>query len=282
MPSSLLIAQITDLHIGPSPISAPNAARLAAVVARLVEIGPDLVVATGDLTDGGAPASYAEVQSLLAPLGDRVLWAIGNHDRRDGFLSAFPALRTADGFVQQDRTVAGRRILMLDTMTPGQHGGDYCEVRAAWLRARLTEHDQVPSLIALHHPPVRSGVAWMDAGVDGPWTARLDAILTGRGQIVGLICGHLHRALSARFAGHVVTVAPPVAAQVALDLSELDPDRPDNRPLIEDSPAGFALHLWSDKGLVSHFASVDDLPVLARFDAGTRGMIQAMTQSSRP
>lgn len=282
MTAPLLIAQITDLHIGPSPISARNAARLARVVARLMEIGPDLVVATGDLADGGAPASYAAVRALLAPLQDRVLWAIGNHDRRDGFLSTFPQLQTADGFLQHQWTGAGRRILVLDTMTQGQHGGDYCDARARWLRARLAEDGRVPTLIALHHPPVRSGIAWMDAGADGAWADRLDAILRGKPQIVGLIAGHLHRTLLTRFAGHPLIVAPPVAAQVALDLSPLHPDRPDDRPLIEDSPPGFALHLWSDEGIVSHFDAVADTPVLARFDESTRGMIHDMIQRSRP
>jgi Icc protein len=281
MAAPLLIAQITDLHIGPSPISARNTARLAGVVARLMEIGPDLVVATGDLTDGGAPASYATVKALLAPFQDRMLLAIGNHDQRHDFLSAFPEFATADGFIQHRWASAGRRILVLDTMNPGQHGGHYCDARAAWLRARLAEDGRVPTLIALHHPPVRSGVAWMDTGADGAWKEKLDAILRGKSQIVGVIAGHLHRTLSTRFAGHSLTVAPSVAAQVALDLSPLRADQPDNRPLIEDSAPGFALHLWSDEGVVSHFEAIGDTPVLARFDDSTRGMIQDMIKGPR-
>lgn len=281
MSRPLLIAQITDLHLGPEAISAPNAARLERVVARLVEIEPDVVLATGDLTDGGATASYVALKSLLAPLTARLLPAVGNHDRREGFVSVFPEFAAPDGFVQHVWSSRGRRILVLDTLEPGQHGGGYCDRRAAWLRARLAEAPGVPTLIALHHPPVRSGIQWMDHGVEGAWADRLDAILRGKSQVAGLVSGHLHRAVSTTFAGRPLSVAPSVAPGLALDLSDLNATRPDGRPLIVNSTPGFALHFWSDEGLVSHFGVADEGDVLARFDDSTETMIRALTMESR-
>lgn len=272
-----LIAQITDLHLGPRMTSVANAARLRSVVERLVAIAPDLVLATGDLTDGGEPTSYAEVKALLAPLQVPILFAVGNHDKRAGFLEAMDQTPASDGFLQQDWRFGGRRILVLDTVEEGQHGGSYCETRLAWLRARLAEDRITPTLIALHHPPARSGIGWMDRGAEGPWSRRLDPALRGKRNVVGLVAGHLHRGVSMTFAGHPLIVAPPVAPQVALDLSPIRPDQPDQRPLIVAEPPGFALHLWSDHGLVSHFGAAGGEPVLARFDEQTRAMILDLT-----
>lgn len=275
----LLIAQITDLHLGPLPTSAANAGRLRGVVERLVTVAPDLVLATGDLTEGGEPGSYDELKALLAPLQAPILFAVGNHDRRAGFAAALGQSATPDGFIQHDWRSAGRRILVLDTLEEGLHGGAYCDARLAWLNDRLAEEPETPTLIALHHPPARSGIAWMDKGADGPWAQRLAGALRDRGNIVGLVAGHLHRGVSMTFAGHRLTVAPSVAPQVALDLSSIRPDHPDQRPLIVAEPPGFALHLWTDEGLVSHFGTAGGEPVLARFDGRTRTMIQDMTET---
>lgn len=250
------------------------------VVARLVEIDPDMVIASGDLTEDGDVASYEQLKALLAPLKAPILHAVGNHDLRPGFLAVFPATPTADGFVQQDWSSKGRRVLVLDTLEEGRHGGAYCDRRIAWLRARLAEQTATPTLVVLHHPPARSGIPWMDTDADGPWSQRLDAVLRGKRQVVGLIAGHLHRGVSMGFAGHRLTVAPSVAPQVALELDPISAERPDQRPLIIDGPPGFALHLWTGDGLISHFGAVGDEAVLARFNAQTRAMIKDMTEET--
>src|SRR3546814_7660429 len=44
----------------------------------------------------------------------------------------------------------------LDTFEQGRHGGAFCERRAAWLAAQLSAHRTTPTLIFMHHPPLRS------------------------------------------------------------------------------------------------------------------------------
>lgn len=280
MSRPFLIAQITDLHLGTEPISALNADRLRRVVARLVDVAPDLIIASGDLTESGDEASYVQLKSLLRPLQAPILYAIGNHDLRPGFRTVFPETPVADDFVQHAWTSGERRVLVLDTMDEDRHGGAFCERRLAWLRARLAEDTATPTLIVMHHPPARSGIEWMDTDADGPWSVRLDEALRGQSHVVGLLAGHLHRAVSMSFAGHRLTVAPSVAPQVALELDPISAARPDRRPLIVEENPGYALHLWSDDGLISHFGSVGDDAVLARFDNQTRGMIEDMTEET--
>jgi len=70
----MLIAQISDTHIKPEGQLAygriDTAAFLAAAVAHLnaLDPRPDLVLATGDLVDGGSGEEYARLKAILAPL----------------------------------------------------------------------------------------------------------------------------------------------------------------------------------------------------------------------
>ena len=70
----MLIAQISDCHIqadaSPLDALANPSDTLAAVVAELnaLPVAPDVVLATGDLTNDGTAAQYAELSRVLAPL----------------------------------------------------------------------------------------------------------------------------------------------------------------------------------------------------------------------
>src|SRR3546814_18052035 len=87
---------------------------------------------------------------------------MGNHDDRAHFAAHFPHIPQNDGFVHYVIAQDGRRIIMLDTLEPGRHGGAFCERRAQWLDARLNEDDVTPTLIVMHHPPAEVGIDWMN------------------------------------------------------------------------------------------------------------------------
>ena len=265
----MLIAQITDLHIGDGPRSALNDARLDAVIERLSAAAPDVILATGDLIEDGGARAYVRVADRLSSLGKTVLPVLGNHDVREAFVAAMGA-PVNEGFVQYTAQVEDLRIIVLDTVEAGRHGGSFCDRRLAWLQTRLDEQPATPTLIALHHPPVRSGIAWMDDNADGDWTLRLAAGLTGRDQVVGLVAGHLHRPMTTIFAGHPLVVAPAVAPAVVLDLDPGEMSRPEERPRIVEEDPGFALHRWTGGRLVSHFGTAGEHRTLASFDVDTR------------
>ena len=270
----MLIAQITDLHIGQAGSEPINEGRLHRVVDRLIEIGPDVVVATGDLSSDGSADSYTRTKSLLAPLPMPVWPAIGNHDRPAPLARAFGGGLENDGFVQYATDLGDLRLVVLDTTETGRHGGAFCERRAGWLRTRLDERPGSPTLIALHHPPIRTGIAWMDQGADGPWSQRLAEVLEAAPQVIGLIAGHLHRPISAAFAGHPLIIASSCAPQVALDFGPQAGDGTATRlPRIVAEEPGFALHLWAGGRMVSHFARVEDAPVVASYDVPTGQMV---------
>ena len=99
---------------------------------------------------------------------------------------------------------------------------------ARCLRARLDEAPDRPTLIALHHPPIPTGIDWLTENPDAEWVERLRAVVEGRPNIVALVAGHVHRTIITGWAGTTVIVCSSTAPQVALDLRPIDPERPDD------------------------------------------------------
>ncbi|MFM7349642.1 MAG: phosphodiesterase [Erythrobacter sp.] len=281
-PRAVLIAQLTDIHVGFAPQDGAdelNLVRLRAVLARLFEgpNRPDLLVLSGDLTDRGDAESFATLAALLAPCPCPVLPLVGNHDSRAGLLGAFPQMKAAEGGFLHDVVKAplGLRIIALDTLEEGRHGGAFCATRAAWLAATLAEAPDTPTVIFMHHPPVVSGIDWMDPAPGEPWIARLHEVLEGQSQVLGIHCGHLHRQITTRFAGIPLSVTPSVAPLVAMDLTPIDPRVPDYRELITTEPPAYALHRWDGTSLVSHYERVSDWQVIERFRPEMQAMIES-------
>lgn len=278
----MLIAQMTDIHIGFAPNEEPeelNHSRFRATLERLLEEGPnrpDLLVLSGDITDRGDIESFDKTASALEACPFPVWPMVGNHDSRAGLLHAFPQVRLEGGFLHYVIEQCGLRIVLLDTFEEGRHGGAFCEARQAWLTARLDEAPDSPTLIFMHHPPVVSGIDWMDPAPDEAWLRRFGAAVEGRRNILAIHCGHLHRSLAASFRGIPVHVTPPVAPLVAMDLRSVDPERPDERDLITTEAPGYALHRWDGTNLVTHYEQIGDWYVLARYTRKLQPMIQGM------
>jgi Icc protein len=277
----MLIAQITDIHLGfdqddPGEL---NRRRLDETLRTLTEMvpQPDLLLMTGDLADTGDDnMSYARLLEAIAGLPFPVFPALGNHDSRAPFRAHFPAVPDAFGYAQYAIEDHALRILVLDTLEEGRHGGGFCDVRAAWLEDRLAEQPRRPTLIVLHHPPIESGLSWMTENPEAEWAQRLERIVSANPNIVALVAGHLHRPLVTQFAGATLAVCASTAPQVALDLGTIDPEVPDGRTMVVADPPGFALHLWNGETLVTHFGTAGDHDILARYGPQLQPLIRKL------
>jgi len=276
----VLIAQITDIHLGfePDDPSEFNARRLNRVLRQLCDgpNRPDLLLVTGDLTDRGDVDSYRRLANALSQCPFPIYLSVGNHDDRGNFSRHFPETPVEDGFVQYVTMLDGLRLITLDTLEPGRHGGAFCERRARWLAARLAEDSTTPTIIVMHHPPVEAGIDWMNTHPNEPWVQRFAATIAGHHQIRAIICGHLHRAVASAWQGWPIAVCAATAPQLALDLRPIDPEAPDKRAMvIADAPA-YALHRWLDDTLVSHFDTASEHVMLAKFDARMQPLVRAL------
>lgn len=250
----MIFAQISDLHVtAPGQVCmdrVDTAGLLRACVARLAALdpAPDLVIASGDLVDLGAPEEYAHLRGLLAPLSMPVYAIPGNHDDRAHLRAAFAdqAYLPREGFIQYVVDPGPVRLVFLDTLIPGQDGGELCGARLDWLASRLAEAPDRPTVIVMHHPPFLTGVANLDdMGLAG--AEDLARLLARSPQVERILCGHLHRSIQVRWHGVLASVCPSTAHQVALGL------RPDEPLCYVMEPPGFQLHAWvSGSGLVSH------------------------------
>ena len=267
----MLIAQITDLHLGFGQKARPakdadvvGRDRLVAVLeaVRNLRERPALLLATGDLVESTSPWAYPVLRDCLEEvLGDtvRVALALGNHDHRAAFDATFGLAGGAGGFHQYVVDTDPVRVVVLDSLRPGYHGGAFCETRAGWLDAALEQGPARPTLLALHHPPMPSGIPWLSESADTPWIRCLQAVVERHPHVVQILCGHIHTPIQARFAGRSVSVGAAVAPALAVETAAIDPHTPDGRPMILDTPPGWTLHQWRggsmSGGLDGHFAS---------------------------
>jgi Icc protein len=262
----MLIAQITDSHITvPGRLlydAVDTVAALERAVAALCRLvpPPDVTVVTGDLVDLGEPAEYAHLRALLAPLRMPIFVIPGNHDAREPMRDAFAGdgYLPREGFLHYVVDDYPLRLIALDTLVPGEAGGALCAERLRWLDDTLAAAPARPTLILMHHPPFATGIAPMDRmGLGG--SAGFAAVIRRNPQVQRICCGHVHRAIEARFAGTIAGTAPSTAHQTVLDL---DPQAPLNFAF---EPPGYQLHLWrEDAELVTHTATIGEWPRLDR------------------
>lgn len=259
----MLIAQISDLHIRLPGQKAYRVVETDAYLPPVVDAlnrldpRPDCVVITGDLTDFGRPAEYAHLRHLLAPLQLPFFLLPGNHDDRQALADAFPEhayLRTDGPFVQYAVEQYPVRILALDTVVPLKGHGALCAERLQWLETELAREPGRSTLIAMHHPPFKTGIAHMDAIGLLSGAPELAALVGRHPNIERIICGHLHRTIYARFGGTVASCCPGTAHQIALDL------RPAGPSAFVMEPPGYQLHTWQGGALTTHSAVLGEFP----------------------
>jgi 3',5'-cyclic-AMP phosphodiesterase len=256
-PDVTVIAQLSDLHLRVGSEDAEQrAARLARAVAQLAALQPRpcAVLLSGDLADEPDAATYEQAYELLARLQMPLHAIPGNHDDRHLLRARFEPTGAQD---QGERGAQVRfavqcgslRVIGCDSTVPGREGGALGAEQLQWLERTLAEQSATPTLLALHHPPLATGIRVMDAiALDAADSAALEALLERHDQVQAVTCGHVHTAMASTFAGRCLLVCPSTNSTVELDLRDRRdlPFRP--VPL----PQGFAVHALIDGRLVSH------------------------------
>lgn len=252
----MLIAQLTDTHVqGPEvgiKDGIDNNARLAEAVASInaEQVRPDLLLATGDMTNDGLPEELDELVRLLDGVAPPLAILPGNHDDPGPFRRAFDMPWEADDHLSWVIDLGALSIIGLDCTVPGSAPhGDFTPVQADWLADALRRTAGLPTLLALHHPPFASGIAAMDASRLRNAEA-LVAAVAAADHVERVVCGHLHRPTTAVLTGGGRAV--PVTTCLATVLHpalNLDPTEP--LQIIED-PAGYQLHHRGPTGWVTN------------------------------
>jgi 3',5'-cyclic-AMP phosphodiesterase len=253
MSGPFLLVQLSDPHIGAEWAGGDPAAGLAAAVesVRSMRSQPDAVLVSGDLSDNATDAEYEQVRELLAPLRAPLYVLPGNHDDRRALHRHF-GVPGADGDpVQYSVDLGPLRLVVLDTTRPGEDPGALDAERLGWLDDVLAAAPQVPTLLAMHHPPLVTGVpALDDFGLPAADRQALGEVVERHQQVRRLVAGHVHRTMTGEFAGRAVLTVPSTYVQARLNFGSEEDEW-------AAEPTGFALHAMLDGELISHVQPVD-------------------------
>lgn len=192
--------RLTGIDLGPiltSPPGAPPYPEMmnAAAAAEIAALGPDLVVAKGDLTSAGRPEEYAAFEACYRPaFGNRLVITRGNHDNpaHGPAFACEPAVEIS---------LPGAVVAVLDTSAPGVGGGRLSADQLEWLD-ELGSRAPAPVLVFAHHPCWEEGASdWVDraSAIDSEGSARLVEVVARRPALVGYFAGHTHRNRVRRF-----------------------------------------------------------------------------------
>lgn len=212
-----VVAHLSDPHlIGSGGLHhgvIDNVAHLRLALDRLAAVSPapQALVFTGDLADRAEPDAYATLRATVEPaaaaMGAVVVWTMGNHDERAPFARG---LFDSDDDGPQDRVheVDGLRIVALDTSVPGHHHGDLGAEQLTWLADVLATPAEHGTLLAMHHPPLPLPMLRAAELIELHDQQALAEVITGaRGDVRGILAGHLHLSTWSTFAGVPVSVA---------------------------------------------------------------------------
>lgn len=247
----VLLVQLSDLHIGGSENGVDPVPPLEAVVeaVRSLPNQPDAVLVSGDLTDDGSEEGYRVARELLERLEAPLHVLPGNHDDRARLRAAFDLPGQGDEPVRYSADVGELRLVVFDSNVPGQDPGRFAPEQLRWLDAELGTEPQRPTVLALHHPPLATGIVeWDGINLEPGQIPLLAEVVARHPQLRAIVGGHLHRIAASALAGAPVLAAPSTYLQALPDFEtegvELVPH------------PGFALHVLRDGELASQVQAV--------------------------
>ena len=247
-----LLVQITDTHIVERGTllygQADTARHLAETVSEInaMRPWPDLVLITGDLVEHPVPQTYGHFRDLISPLEMPVYLMPGNHDDPAimcDFFRDTPLFPGEPPHYQYAIEGPGFRTLALNSHYDGSELPFFGARRLQWLQYELESSDQ-PTLIAIHHPPMKTGVGFIDM-VGEQRHRELGELLTSHPQAIKVICGHGHLDLNGMLGNIPVQMVGSIAHQLiagrVIDIA----------PSFDNVRIPPMLHHWLDGSMLS-------------------------------
>ncbi|HZE05628.1 MAG TPA: metallophosphoesterase [Solirubrobacteraceae bacterium] len=250
------LIQLSDPHLGATWAPGDARDRLAETVEWIRVNGPkpDALLVSGDLADHATDEEYGQVRELLERLAAPIHVLPGNHDDRTALRRHFGLPGRGDEPIHYAVALGDLRLIALDSTRPAEDGGELDSTQLAWLDKTLAADQITPTLVAMHHPPLTTGVP----GWDKILLPRADRLALGRlvrqhPQVRRIVAGHLHRTLAGALDGQSVLVVPSTYVQAQLALGA------DTIPLTNEPP-GFAVHALLEGELVSYVQTLPPDP----------------------
>ena len=173
--------------------------RLRAAVDGIIAYHADaeICVILGDIANKGETAAYQLAAKELARLPMPFYLLAGNHDKRENMRGVFR--EQPEGFMQQIVCASDGDFILLDRVKDGSADGEFCAVRAEWLKQTLAVTAR-PVFICMHHPSVELGLPEDEIMLNdtGQLIAAID---TAPEKIRHFIFGHTHATVNGVWRG---------------------------------------------------------------------------------
>ena len=224
MSKDIRIVQISDCHL---PADRSQGYRqinphenLQTLMRKVSALKPDLLLATGDLSEDGSVTSYRTLQGIFNPLRVPVLALPGNHDHPGLLADAFPGSPVDTISISEHGCW---RIIRLNSALAGRPEGGIDEGALVELEDFLAHNHQVPCLVALHHQPVM---------INSPWIDRYPLVkpdnflklIDQYSNVKGVVWGHIHQVFESQRAGVTMLGGPSSAINGIREAQKFTPD----------------------------------------------------------
>lgn len=248
------ILHVSDLHIGTR--EDPRVEEALGLLAG--ELRPEVVVASGDLTNRGRRVEHDRAHAILASLGAPVVAVPGNHDLPytlpGRFTSPWREFERVWGSTEPTHASPALHVVGLNSARPYRHqSGRITDAQLHRAAARLADAEPgAYRVVALHHHMIGA-----------PWRAARKRPVARRNHVLRelvsagadlIVAGHIHQAaVSERHEFEVVGDAPEVVVSIAPGLGQPRPHRlGEARGLhvyeIDDASLAVLTYVWADGG----------------------------------
>ena len=221
------IVQITDSHLYRDPAQRlfgliNTNDTLLDVIAMVKKENPDLVIASGDLSEDGSKESYQRLRQYLTALNCDVYTIYGNHDHPANFDQYL-----IGGNIKKTKIFKNDflTLLFINSFKENSHGGYVSEDELLELENALKNHDNCILVIHQHFSPLRDIEPKTENLIDRYILENgqqlIDIITPYKSKIKFCITGHVHNFYQYKVNGIAVYSCPSSCVQFARNMEHL-------------------------------------------------------------
>jgi len=145
---------------------------------------------TGDLVHDGSVAGYQRLLDIIEMLGVNAHCLPGNHDSSDIMHAILSGPRVSCG---AHVLYKNWLIILVDTTLSGENAGQLSATEVSRIESLIAINKRAYVLLAMHHPPVKTSMEWLDKDVTLTNPDAVDLLADKYPAIRGVVWGHAHQ-----------------------------------------------------------------------------------------
>src|SRR5690606_25267441 len=102
--------------------------------------------------------------------------------------------------------VRDHQFLALDSQIPGQVPGRIDDRQMRWIETRISARPDAPTIVFVHHPPIETGIDWLDPHRIANGEELIE--LLGKGNVQRIFFGHVHMPMTLSAGSILCSSAP--------------------------------------------------------------------------